>query len=82
MFGFWKKPIDGGLTVLELPVEKMHCSSCATNIDLALEELPGVKRADTSYQKARLKIEFDPKQVDREAIHRVVEDMGYKIVVE
>lgn len=36
-----------------LAIEGMHCTSCAMTIDEELEDLPGVKRAKTSYARER-----------------------------
>lgn len=41
---------DGSDGVLILTVEGMHCGSCGLTIDDAVEELPGVARATTSFR--------------------------------
>lgn len=55
----------------------MHCSSCALTIDMDLEDLDGVKKAQTSYAKAETEIEFDPKKVSEEKILQTIEKSGY-----
>ncbi len=47
------------MTKAKLKVSGMHCASCAANIDHALEELEGIKKASTSYARSRTKLEFD-----------------------
>jgi len=55
----------------------MHCSSCALNIDGALEEIEGVISASTNYAKAYTKIEYDPEKVTLEQLQKVINDMGH-----
>lgn len=59
----------------------MHCSSCALTIDMDLEELDGVKKAQTSYAKAETKIEFDPEKISDELILETIKKSGYKAVL-
>ena len=81
MFNFFKKPTptSTGQESLTLKLTGLHCSSCAVNIDLALEDLPGVK-ASTNYAKSETKIEYDPTQTTLDAIHFTIRDLGYSIV--
>jgi len=62
-----------------LKLSGLHCSSCAVNIDLALEDLPGVI-AKTNYAKSETKITFDPSQTTLDQIHFTIRDLGYNIV--
>lgn len=41
---------EGSNGVLILTVEGMHCGSCGLTVDDALEEVPGVARATTSFR--------------------------------
>lgn len=63
---------------VELVIEGMHCTSCATNIDLSLEELPGIKKADTNYARGKTTIEIDEKLFDPKLVHKTIADLGYK----
>lgn len=62
-----------------LKLSGLHCSSCAVNIDLALEDLLGVK-ATTNYAKSESKIDYDPKQTTLKKIHSTIQELGYTIV--
>lgn len=55
----------------------MHCSSCALTIDMDLEDLDGVKKAQTSYARAETEIEFDPEKVSDELILETIKKTGY-----
>lgn len=56
----------------------MHCSSCAMNIDFDLEDVEGVKKAQTSYAKQETEIEFDEDKVNVEKIIQTVKNTGYE----
>lgn len=64
---------------LTLHLSGLHCTSCATNIDLTLEDLPGVK-STTNYAKSETKIEYDPNQTSLDQIHFAIRDLGYSIL--
>ena len=43
-----------------LAVEGLHCASCGLLVDDALEDLPGVRAAETNPGTARCTVELDP----------------------
>ena len=55
----------------------MHCSSCALTIDMDLEDLDGIKKAQTSYAKAETEVEFDPEKVTDNLILQTIKKSGY-----
>lgn len=59
-------------------IEGMHCSSCAMNIDFDLEDIEGIKKAQTSYAKQESEIEFDETLVNQSVIIKSIEKTGYK----
>ena len=58
----------------------MHCTSCALTIDMDLEDLDGVKKAQTSYAKSQTEIEFDPGKLDDGQILESIKKSGYSAV--
>lgn len=58
----------------------MRCTACALNIDLDLEEIPGVKSSQTSYAKQQTAIEFDPSLVTTESLKSAIAKTGYQVV--
>lgn len=58
-------------------IADMHCSSCAVNIDLDLEDVEGVKSASTSYAKQICEVEFDLDKIDSRKIIAKIKKTGY-----
>ena len=58
-------------------IKGMDCPSCAMVIETELEDL-GVK-ANCSYQKETLAVEYDPELVPEENILEAVKNEGYNI---
>ena len=61
-------------------ITDMHCSSCALTIDMALEDLEGVKKSQTSYTRGEIEAEFDPEKVQEKELIEVVQKAGYTVV--
>ena len=64
-----------------LKLNGMHCSSCSLLIDAALEELPGVKSAKTSYAQQQVEVEFNPKQIQIPQLVSAVKSEGYEAAI-
>ena len=62
----------------KLKIEGMHCNSCAMNIDFDLEDLEGVKKAQTNYAKEITEVEFDEEKVQLAQIIDQIKSTGYK----
>lgn len=62
---------------ISVKITNLDCPSCAVDLDLALEDLPGVVSAKTNYAKSVIKISFDPKLVNQKKINKTLTDLGY-----
>ena len=60
-------------------IKGMHCASCATMIDLDLEDLKGVTKAKTDYAKSELSVEYDDKLVSEKEIIASIMKSGYSV---
>ena len=60
-------------------ISGMHCASCASIIDLDLEDLKGIKKAQTSYAKSELSVEYDEKLVSEKEIIASIKKSGYSV---
>lgn len=77
MLSFFKKKPTGNTKTLTLALSGLHCSSCAVNIDLTLEDLPGVTNSKTNYARSRATIDFEPEKLDPEKIITEIIKLGY-----
>jgi len=59
-------------------ITDMHCSSCAINIDGALEDTEGVLSASTNYPKAKTTVTYDAEITSPEALQKIIEATGYQ----
>lgn len=64
----------------KLKLSGLHCTSCAVNIDLTVEDIPGVKNSDTNYAKSESEVTFDPAQTDIKAIKNAIHNLGYQVI--
>ncbi len=68
-----------GAARMRLPIANMHCGSCISRIEGALAATPGVVRATASLGTGAVDIEYQPEQVDFDAIRRAIESAGHKV---
>ena len=54
------------------------CPTCVVNIERALDRLPGVEGVDVNFAAERVKVAYNPGQVNPEALVREVESTGYR----
>jgi len=78
MFGLFEKKPVGEKVVLK--IGGMHCTSCAMNIDGALEDTDGVLKATTNYAKSEVTVHFEPKKIKAEKIAAVIVEQGYEVI--
>ncbi len=60
-----------------LKIMDMHCTACSLVIDTALEELPGVASAKTSYADQKTVVEFDQSKVKISQLLETIKQEGY-----
>lgn len=65
--------------VAKLAIEGMTCGSCATTARIALQRVPGVYKADVSYDSASAVVRYDPARTEPGAfIAKLKEMTGYE----
>jgi Cu+-exporting ATPase len=64
---------------IELPIEGMTCSACATRIEKNLNKLPGV-HAVVNFANEKARVEFDDTATPREELVRSIEKAGFHVV--
>jgi copper chaperone CopZ len=60
-------------------VNGMHCKSCEMLIKDVLEETAGVKKAEPSFAKNSVVVEFDEAKVDAAKIKKIIKEQGYEV---
>lgn len=58
-------------------VSGMTCAGCETTIKLALEQTPGVRRADVSYDRGEAVVEYDSNAANTEKLRAAINETGY-----
>lgn len=58
-------------------IEGMHCSSCALNIEMDLEELAGIREASVSYARQEATVSFEAGSLTAEDIVEQIKESGY-----
>lgn len=69
-----KKPSGQTIT---FKLSGMHCSSCAMNIDGALEDTHGVIESKANYAGSKVQITYNPDQIKPSALQKIISDLGY-----
>ena len=62
-----------------VPIEGMHCASCAQAIDKSIKKLDGIESSNVSYATKEAVLEFDEQKVNMDDITKAVESAGYKM---
>jgi mercuric ion transport protein len=58
-------------------VSGMTCAGCEQTIKLALEETPGVRKHEVSYDRGEAVVEYDPAVTDVVKIQKAIDETGY-----
>lgn len=62
-----------------LAIEGMDCLMCAGGLQNSLRQIPGVRRAEVSYQDKQAAIEYDPSTVLPTRFVKVITESGFKV---
>ncbi|MEX2725412.1 MAG: heavy metal translocating P-type ATPase [Candidatus Freyarchaeota archaeon] len=63
----------------KIPIQGMHCATCAGTIEKALYELEGVSKADVSLGSESATVVFDENKVTLSSIHNQITRSGYDV---
>lgn len=61
-----------------IKVSGMHCSGCEMNINMALNEINGIKKVKASHKKNIVEIEFDESKASLDEIKNKIKETGYE----
>jgi Cu+-exporting ATPase len=67
------------VTRIDLPIEGMHCASCAANVERRLRREPGVSSSAVNYATETATIDYDAQVSDIPHLIDAVRDVGYDV---
>ena len=65
----------------DLPLLGMHCASCASRIERALNKVEGVENANVNFAATRATINFDSHKTNPEKLREAVQAVGYDAIL-
>ncbi|QCB45108.1 cation-translocating P-type ATPase [Hydrogenophaga sp. PAMC20947] len=63
-----------------LMVQGMYCAACADTVECALQDVPGVEKAQVHAATRRLTVRWDPAQVPMSRLAQLVGETGYRLL--
>jgi Cu2+-exporting ATPase len=63
-----------------LLVQGMYCAACADTVESALQQQPGVRRAQVHAATRRLTVEWDPEHIRMSHLAHLVGETGYRLL--
>lgn len=63
------------------PVLKMHCASCALNVEHTVKKLDGVTFSHVNFANATLTVEYDKTRLTPEDIQKNIQTIGFDIIL-
>lgn len=67
---------------ITLPVTGMSCAACAVSVESMLKSTNGVADAGVNYANQSVQINYDPELVDLQALDKVLQGIGYGLIVQ
>ncbi len=62
-----------------LKIDGMVCGSCAALLEKKLSQVPGVHRAEVSFEKKQATLDYDPRAVKPSQFVKAITEVGYKV---
>jgi len=62
-------------------IEGMTCGGCVLGVRKVLTRLPGVSKADVTYEESRAVVTYDPAAVTLAQMTAAIKTLGYKATV-
>lgn len=66
------------MSTIKFTINKMHCTSCALNVEETVKELEGVQDFKVSFQDMAGELTYDTEKLNLQAVERVIADLGYE----
>lgn len=62
-----------------LKIDGMDCVMCAAGLQNTLRAIPGVRRAEVSFQDKQAVVDYDPAIADPSRFEKLIADSGFKV---
>jgi copper chaperone CopZ len=66
---------------ITLKIQGMECPNCAMNLERMEDTLKGIRKAEASYHKAQMVVEYDETEATEEQIRAEVRRLGYDVIL-
>ncbi len=63
----------------QINIDGMHCHACEMRIQVALEDLEGVSKAEANHESGLAEVEYDESKVSLDDMIKAIEDEGFKL---
>jgi copper chaperone CopZ len=63
-----------------IKINGMECPNCVMKLEGIEDHLNGVTRAEASYHKGQMIVEFDETQVSENQIHAEITRLGFEVI--
>ena len=70
-------PVLAATQTVTLSVPGMSCSACPITVKQSLTKVPGVSKADVSFDKKQAVVTFDDAKTSVQKLTKATEDAGY-----
>ncbi|MEW5964575.1 MAG: heavy metal translocating P-type ATPase [Pseudomonadota bacterium] len=70
-----------GSATTRISIRNLHCASCVTRIELALQMTPGVVAARASTLTNTVEVDYLPEQTSFDKLRNAIESVGYRVEV-
>lgn len=70
-------PVWAGTQTVNLAVAGMTCAACPFTVKQALKKVPGVSKADVSFENKLAVVSFDDTKTNVQALTKATTDAGY-----
>jgi len=67
---------------VSIKIQGMSCSSCSAIIEKKLKATKGVINASINFAAEKAQVEFDKESITLEQITKIVDDLGYKAILD
>lgn len=66
----------------EFPVTNMSCANCALGVEKALNNQPGVTKANVNFANNIVSLDYEPSKTSPEKLKQVVQSIGYDMIID